>query len=281
MGNIGQAEAGGVTISDASWRYYLTKFIQYTRQISPDRDMTLKNLSEAYAMVTQTGSGVLTSLLKAEDAFTKIGGGRREIQLETLIRVTAKSWQADWVESVTSASGEEVSAIRKRGIYTVLQGQPDAQQIKLKSAGDLYRFLSDPGHRAGEMNMKNIRAFAFALTIALALLGCTTTKDLERRPELVAVEAGNVGGDSASQAGAVEPTSQPNSKEALGQDATSIRAQGPMQVRQMPRCNRKPTLHHRGHLTSKLKGRCCNPACNGWDTTKPSSIANSIRSRCG
>ena len=37
MGNIGQAEAGGVTISDASWRYYLTKFIQYTRQISPDQ----------------------------------------------------------------------------------------------------------------------------------------------------------------------------------------------------------------------------------------------------
>jgi type IV secretory pathway TrbF-like protein len=135
MGNIGQAEAGGVTISDASWRYYLTQFIQYTRQISPDRDMTLKNLSEAYAMVTQTGSGVLTALLKAEDAFTKIGGGRREIQLETLIRVTTKSWQADWVESVTSASGEEVSAIRKRGIYTVLQGQPDAQQIKQNPLG--------------------------------------------------------------------------------------------------------------------------------------------------
>ena len=71
------------------------------------------------------------------------------------------------------------------------------------------------------MIMKNIRTFVFALTIALALSGCTTTKDLERRPELVAVEAGNVGGDSASQAGGFEPTSQPNSKEALGQDATS------------------------------------------------------------
>ncbi len=135
MGFIGQVEAGGVSISDASWRYYLTKFIEDTRQISPDRDMTLKNLSEAYAMVTQTGSGVLTALIKAEDAFTKVGENRREIRLETLIRVTAKSWQADWVESVTSASGEELSAVRKRGIYTVLQGEPDEKQIRANPLG--------------------------------------------------------------------------------------------------------------------------------------------------
>ena len=36
--------------------------------------MTLSNLGEAYAMVTQTGSGVLTKMLKSEDAFSKIGG---------------------------------------------------------------------------------------------------------------------------------------------------------------------------------------------------------------
>jgi type IV secretion system protein TrbF len=135
MGSIGQVEADGISISDASWRYYLTKFIQYTRQISPDRDMTLKNLGEAYAMVTQTGAGVLTALIKTEDAFAKIGGNRREIRLETLIRVTPKSWQADWVEVVTSPSGEEVSAIRKRGIYTVLQGQPDERQIRSNPLG--------------------------------------------------------------------------------------------------------------------------------------------------
>ena len=135
MGNIGQVDAGGVSISDASWRYYLTKFIEDTRQISTDRNMTLKDLSEAYAMVTQTGAGVLTTQLKQEDAFTKIGSNRREIRLETLIRVTAKSWQADWVETVTSASGEEVSAVRKRGIYTVAQGEPDAKQIKANPLG--------------------------------------------------------------------------------------------------------------------------------------------------
>ena len=76
------------------------------------------------------------------------------------------------------------------------------------------------------MIMKYIRTFAFALTVALALSGCTTTKDLERRPELVAVEAGNVGGDSASQAGEVGPTSQPDGKGASGQDATSDQSSG-------------------------------------------------------
>ena len=132
------------------------------------------------------------------------------------------------------------------------------------------------------MIMKNIRAFAFALTIALALSGCTTTKDLERRPELVAVEAGNVGGDSASQAGGFEPTSQPNSKEALGQDATSDQSSGTdasaANATVQPKTNAAPagTSDEQASKTA-----ASSPACNGWDTTKPSSIANSIRSRCG
>ena len=135
LGHMAQAESGEITISDASWRYYLRKFIEYTRQISPDRQVTLSNLGEAYAMVTQTGSGVLTNMLKSEDAFSKLAGNHREIRLETLIKVTAKSWQADWMEVVSDAAGEEKSSIRKRGIYTVLQGQADERQIKSNPLG--------------------------------------------------------------------------------------------------------------------------------------------------
>jgi type IV secretion system protein VirB5 len=135
VGNVGQAASGEISISDASWRYYLRKFIEYTRQISPDREVTLANLTEAYAMVTQTGAGVLTNMLKSEDAFSKIGGDHREVRLETLIKVSAKSWQADWVEVVSDASGEEKSSVRKRGIYTVMQGSPDEKQIKSNPLG--------------------------------------------------------------------------------------------------------------------------------------------------
>jgi type IV secretion system protein TrbF len=135
VGNTAQALTGAISISDASWRYYLRKFIEYTRGISPDREVTLANLTEAYAMVTQTGAGVLTNMLKTEDAFSKIGGDHREVRLETLIKVSAKSWQADWVEVVSDASGEEKGSVRKRGIYTVIQGSPDERQIKSNPLG--------------------------------------------------------------------------------------------------------------------------------------------------
>ena len=135
VGGAEQAQGGAINISDASWRYYLRKFIEYTRQISPDRQVTLSNLSEAYAMVTQTGSGVLTNMIKSEDAFAKIGGNHREVNLETLIKVTGQSWQADWVEVVLDAAGEQRSSTRKRGIYTVLQGQPDERQLKSNPLG--------------------------------------------------------------------------------------------------------------------------------------------------
>ncbi len=135
VGGAEQAQGGVINISDATWRYYLRKFIEYTRQISPDRQVTLSNLSEAYAMVTQTGSGVLTNMIKSEDAFAKIGGSHREVNLETLIKVTGQSWQADWVEVVLDATGEQRSSTRKRGIYTVLQGQPDERQLKSNPLG--------------------------------------------------------------------------------------------------------------------------------------------------
>ena len=86
-------------------------------------------------MVTQAGAGVLTKMLKSEDAFSKIAGDHREVRLETLIKVTAKSWQADWVEVVSDASGEAKSSVRKRGIYTVLEGQPDEKQMKSNPLG--------------------------------------------------------------------------------------------------------------------------------------------------
>ena len=125
----------GIQIGEASWRYYLRKFIEYTRGISPDRQMTLANLAEAYAMTSQTGSAQLTNMLKADEAFGSIGTDHREARLETLIKVTDRSWQADWVEVVTDAAGQEKSAVRKRGIYTVEQGTPDYNQIRANPLG--------------------------------------------------------------------------------------------------------------------------------------------------
>jgi type IV secretion system protein TrbF len=125
----------GVTVSDASWRYYLRKFIEYTRGISPDRNLTLSNLAEAYAMTSQTGAAVLTTMLKNENAFASIGTAHREIRLETLIKVSEKSWQADWVEVVLDGAGEELSSVHKRGIYTVEQGTPDEKQIRANPLG--------------------------------------------------------------------------------------------------------------------------------------------------
>lgn len=135
MGAIGQAEGSGIQITDASWRYYIRKFIEYTRNISPDRQVTMNGLNEAYQMVTKAGAGILSSALTSEGAFAKIGQNHREAKLETLIKITSKSWQADWIEVVIDAGGQEQSSVRKRGIYTVVQGEPDEKQIKSNPLG--------------------------------------------------------------------------------------------------------------------------------------------------
>jgi type IV secretion system protein TrbF len=127
--------AKGVVISDASWRYYLRKFVENTRGISPDRQVTLANLTEAYAMTSQAGSAVLSAMLKGEDAFAAVGVNHREVRLETLIRVTEHSWQADWVEVTSNPGGQELGSVRKRGIYVVQQGDPDEKQIKSNPLG--------------------------------------------------------------------------------------------------------------------------------------------------
>jgi len=66
------------------------------------------------------------------------------------------------------------------------------------------------------MNMKTCRAFAWVLAVVIALSGCTTTKDLERRPELIAVEPADASASDKTGSQGPASTSQTEGPVATG-----------------------------------------------------------------
>ena len=96
--------------------------------------------------------------------------------------------------------------------------------------------------------MKSRGAFAFVLAIALTVCGCTTTKDLERRPELVALDAGN----SSSDEQAAPAASQPESNDADVGAASKESARGEQKQR---RCRGAPESRSGGDRSGCNAGR--------------------------
>jgi type IV secretion system protein TrbG len=69
------------------------------------------------------------------------------------------------------------------------------------------------------MNMRRSRTYVLVLTVMLALLGCTTTKDLERRPELIAVEPADSSENDKTDRRGLESTGQAEGMAVTGGEA--------------------------------------------------------------
>ena len=67
--------------------------------------------------------------------------------------------------------------------------------------------------------MKASPAFALALALLVALLGCTTTRDLERRPELIAAEPADANASDKTDSSALASTGQAETPAAAGGEA--------------------------------------------------------------
>jgi type IV secretion system protein VirB5 len=60
----------------------------------------------------------MTGALRANSPFDIVGKIRRSIEIETVIKITGNSYQADWFESSTEISGQR-KTVRMRALITI------------------------------------------------------------------------------------------------------------------------------------------------------------------
>lgn len=114
---LGEVRQGEVTeVPEGAIVFQVRKFITNLRSISIDHQVLYNNIDECYSMITNTYEPVMTRMLTSSSPFNLVGRVRRSINIETIIKITANTYQADWIE--TSIEGTQQRNVRMRALIT-------------------------------------------------------------------------------------------------------------------------------------------------------------------
>lgn len=123
------------TPTDAQIAHHLANFIEHVRSLSIDPVVVRENWLRAYDFVTDRAATTLHEHARANDPFAEIGRRSRTIDIVSVVRISADSFQARWIER-TYENGALVRAERYTGAFTVITQPPtDAARLRANPLG--------------------------------------------------------------------------------------------------------------------------------------------------
>jgi type IV secretion system protein VirB5 len=109
---------GEAQVPEAAILYQIRKFITNLRSVSTDYQILYNNIDECFAMVTSSYSPVLSQWLRNSNPFDLVGNIRRTVEIESVLNITARSYQINWTETVLETSSNPKTA-RMRAVITI------------------------------------------------------------------------------------------------------------------------------------------------------------------
>ena len=121
--------------SDAQIAHHLANFIQDVRGLSVDPVVVRENWLRAYDFVTDRAATTLSEYANANDPFADIGRRSRTVEIVSVVRVSADSFQARWIEK-TYENGALMKSERFTGLFTTVTQPPrDAATLRANPLG--------------------------------------------------------------------------------------------------------------------------------------------------
>lgn len=147
---IGTVESS--TPTDAQIAHHLERFIRDVRSVPIDPIVLRDNWLEAYAYVTARCAATLNDYARAVEPFKRVGQASTSVEVISVVRASATSFQVRWSERKFQQSSP-VASERWTAILT-LQVKPPVDELQLrKNPLGVYvdsvswtRELSDVGH---------------------------------------------------------------------------------------------------------------------------------------
>jgi type IV secretion system protein VirB5 len=127
-------QTGTIQVSESAILYQVRKFITNLRSVSIDSQVLYNNIDDCYSMVTTAYEPIMTRMLRNDSPFNLVGRVRRNVEIESALRVTASSYQVDWIETTIEA-GNAPRNRKYRGLLTVKLLPPDPSFIKKNPLG--------------------------------------------------------------------------------------------------------------------------------------------------
>jgi type IV secretion system protein VirB5 len=111
-------QSGTMQVPEAAVLFQVRKFVANLRSVSTDYQVLYNNIDECYAMITSAYAPVMTRLLREASPFDMVGKVRRSVEVESVLNITARSYQIDWIETTIDNSAGRTSR-RMRALVSV------------------------------------------------------------------------------------------------------------------------------------------------------------------
>jgi len=125
---------GAMQVPEAAVHYQVRNFIVNLRSVSTDYQVVYNNIDECFSMVTNGYSPILRQHLLADSPFSHVGKLRRTVEVESVLSVTARSYQINWTETAVDSSSTRKIA-KMRAVVSVRLIQPTDETIKKNPLG--------------------------------------------------------------------------------------------------------------------------------------------------
>jgi len=145
--HIGQVRAVGEATTpynptDAQIAYHLARFITDVRSLSIDPVVVRQNWLDAYGYTTDQGAATLNEYARTHDPFAHVGHDSVSVDIESVVRVSASSFQVRWVEQHYTDGALTGTERWTAVLSTVLQPPRTAQQLRVNPLGIYINGLS-------------------------------------------------------------------------------------------------------------------------------------------
>jgi type IV secretory pathway TrbF-like protein len=122
---------------EAQLAWFLGHFVEDVRSVTLDPVLMRRNWLEAYGFVTARGARFLDAQARADDPFANVGERTVSVQVTSVVRVSARSFQVKWAEQ-RFERGNPVSASHWTAILTIVVQPPRSADVLRRNPLGLY-----------------------------------------------------------------------------------------------------------------------------------------------
>lgn len=129
VGNVSSYSYNGLKVPPVAIEYQLRKFVNNMFSVSSDASILRQNIEDCYALLTTAAADKFTEVIRADNPKNHFGKLTRTVEIETILKLSDKSYQLDFF--VDTASGSSKTRQRMRGVLsTALLEPPKEEQQK-------------------------------------------------------------------------------------------------------------------------------------------------------
>ena len=116
---LGEVRQGaGIQVPEAAIHHWITRFITNLRTVPTDFQVMYNNIDESFVMVTAAYAVIMRNMLINDSPFELIGRIRRSVEIESILPITANSYQVNWNETVIDTQARQ-TVTRMRAVVTI------------------------------------------------------------------------------------------------------------------------------------------------------------------